>query len=734
MKSGTMKSLLYVLGSILVFSNTLSAQLYIDFNSMTQDGGPHNQEGFQPYDAGHERAEDFIPRDYFADFFGEEYEITITPEWPNTTDNRTRQMIDRGNGNDANWLGDEVDLLTDWLGADSRPANGGHGDWNRDDEFSTPTYMTLTLAGLPDGGYSWLSFHHDTENIWSDFQVEISTDGGETWTDPILKEMTDSTPGGNPASLETFQGFDSPDPRDLPSCFRAEFVSNGDDVVFRFAPFADGVDPSGVHKQFFAINGFELTELDRTTLVACIEAADGADSLGVNFDAGCTFVPDGAQISDIEWDFGDGNAAVGSQATHVYAEPGAYEVTLFVEDNQGNFDEAKRTIEVSETTLSITPEELTLSIDDSVQLEVMLSGDFDFSDDVTSGDSGTNYSSDPEGIVSIGEDGLLTALAVGETVVTATNGDFSSQAMITVQNKTIAIKNSGFEELDLDDGEWVAAGGPDWRFGQYNAFQDPNRETWVPGGPIDRADAGVWNPDGTTGFPASTAFEGNNTGWAISGIGVDFGLYQVLDADLVANTEYQLTVQVGNPFYNERNESAPYRIELVAGGVVVASQTDDSPRSGRWAEASLIYQSANHPNLVGQALEIRLLAVEFVDEQGVDGYQVDFDDVRLSFKTGSTDSTSVTFLRGDVDANGLLEITDPINNLSFQFLGNFSPPCLDAADFDDNGKVEITDPIANLSHQFIGTVPPAAPGAENCGLDATGDELTCESFDVCKAN
>ncbi len=92
------------------------------------------------------------------------------------------------------------------------------------------------------------------------------------------------------------------------------------------------------------------------------------------------------------------------------------------------------------------------------------------------------------------------------------------------------------------------------------------------------------------------------------------------------------------------------------------------------------------------------------------------------------------FRRGDTDANGALEITDPINNLAFQFLGTFTPPCMDAADFDDNGKVEITDPIANLSHQFLGTAPPAPPGKDTCGPDSTAVEeveLTCESYPAC---
>ncbi len=93
----------------------------------------------------------------------------------------------------------------------------------------------------------------------------------------------------------------------------------------------------------------------------------------------------------------------------------------------------------------------------------------------------------------------------------------------------------------------------------------------------------------------------------------------------------------------------------------------------------------------------------------------------------------ITFRRGDVDVNGLLEVTDPINNLTFQFLGTYNPTCMDALDFDDNGAIEITDPIGNLSHQFLGTAPPAPPGAETCGADPTedtveGGDLTCVDY------
>ncbi len=229
--------------------------LLVDFNSTNQSGGPHNQAGFEPYDAGHEVAGDFDTKTYSA--FGTT--VSVTPDWPNTTDNRVRQMIDRGSGNDANWDNAEgdIDLVTDWLGTDTRTGNGGNGNW--DGTTGTPTYLTLTLGDLPAGGYDWKSFHHDTENVHVDFTVEISTDGGITWGALLDGLMTDSTPGGNPDS----SGFTPPGPwagpdaNSLPSTFQTSFLADGtNDVLLRFAPLSN----TAVHRQLWGINGFELSQ------------------------------------------------------------------------------------------------------------------------------------------------------------------------------------------------------------------------------------------------------------------------------------------------------------------------------------------------------------------------------------------------------------------------------------------------------------------------------------------
>lgn len=92
------------------------------------------------------------------------------------------------------------------------------------------------------------------------------------------------------------------------------------------------------------------------------------------------------------------------------------------------------------------------------------------------------------------------------------------------------------------------------------------------------------------------------------------------------------------------------------------------------------------------------------------------------------------FRRGDVNDDGLYDITDPIVNVGYQFLNDpVSLPCLDAADFDDTGALELTDAILSLEHQFLGGPPPPAPGAETCGVDPTEELLLdCEEYTSCE--
>ena len=259
------------------------AVLRVDFNS-NQDGGGdsttagdpslsaanHNQEGWSSYHANHEVIAEFTTADYDG--------ITVTPDWPNTTDRRVRQSIDRSNnqnvpptGNDGNWddAAGDLNLVTDFIGIDTRTGNGGNGNW--DGTTGTPTYMTLALGGLGAGYYDWTSFHHDTEHVHGPFAVWISTDGGATFEQLDDGVMTDSTPAGSPDSGATEVG---PDANTLSSTYHTSFRADGvHDVVLRFAPYSDA---AGAHRQIWGTNGFVLSGGAGRPLARLESPANGA--------------------------------------------------------------------------------------------------------------------------------------------------------------------------------------------------------------------------------------------------------------------------------------------------------------------------------------------------------------------------------------------------------------------------------------------------------------------------
>ena len=84
---------------------------------------------------------------------------------------------------------------------------------------------------------------------------------------------------------------------------------------------------------------------------------------------------------------------------------------------------------------------------------------------------------------------------------------------------------------------------------------------------------------------------------------------------------------------------------------------------------------------------------------------------------------SVLFLRGDVNGDGTINISDAI--LGLRVLFGLKPlSCLDAADVNDDGIINIADPIYILAFLFADGPPPPAPYPE-VGTDPTEDSLQC---------
>lgn len=229
-----------------------AADLFVDFNSTNQDNGPHNESGYQPYNAGHEVAADFLAARTYSAF---NTSVSLQVTWPDTTNNRVQQLIDRLPANDTAWTGQKINLLTDFIGVDTRTGEGGRGNYNG--TTGLPTRIVFRLAGLPTGIYSYRSYHHDTENVHTPFAVEYSVNGGSSYT--MLAgsfRMTDSTAGGNPASAQTYTGSGNQDPATLPSTINFDFAAqSGQDVLIRYTPYSSS---AGAHVQLFGINAFEL--------------------------------------------------------------------------------------------------------------------------------------------------------------------------------------------------------------------------------------------------------------------------------------------------------------------------------------------------------------------------------------------------------------------------------------------------------------------------------------------
>ena len=87
------------------------------------------------------------------------------------------------------------------------------------------------------------------------------------------------------------------------------------------------------------------------------------------------------------------------------------------------------------------------------------------------------------------------------------------------------------------------------------------------------------------------------------------------------------------------------------------------------------------------------------------------------------------FIRGDANADGMQDISDPISTLSFLF-SSMSVPCLASLDSNADDMLNIADPVHLLGNLFGGGSPPTAPYPD-CGPDPSTNPLPCESFPAC---
>ncbi len=83
-----------------------------------------------------------------------------------------------------------------------------------------------------------------------------------------------------------------------------------------------------------------------------------------------------------------------------------------------------------------------------------------------------------------------------------------------------------------------------------------------------------------------------------------------------------------------------------------------------------------------------------------------------------------TFIRGDSNCDGGVDLSDPIHALTYLFKDGATPLCLDAADSNDDGGVDISDAVKSLLVLFVGAQMPSP--YPTFGRDPSLDTLSCE--------
>lgn len=93
--------------------------------------------------------------------------------------------------------------------------------------------------------------------------------------------------------------------------------------------------------------------------------------------------------------------------------------------------------------------------------------------------------------------------------------------------------------------------------------------------------------------------------------------------------------------------------------------------------------------------------------------------------------SEIPFRRGDVNADGTVDLSDAIFALSYLFLGGDAPDCLETADANDGGGIDLSDAVYLLNFLFLNGPDPRPPFPA-CGLDVTPARLHCLAYAPCE--
>ena len=112
-----------------------------------------------------------------------------------------------------------------------------------------------------------------------------------------------------------------------------------------------------------------------------------------------------------------------------------------------------------------------------------------------------------------------------------------------------------------------------------------------------------------------------------------------------------------------------------------------------------------------------------------------FDNIEIIDLDAPPEPEATVFHRGDANADGQTNLTDPVFILNFLFQGGPTPPCAETANANDDDSTNVSDSVYLLNFLFQGGAPPTAPGPPPmaCGPDPDNspNDLGCETYESC---
>lgn len=235
-----------------------------------------------------------------------------------------------------------------------------------------------------------------------------------------------------------------------------------------------------------------------------------------------------------------------------------------------------------------------------------------------------------------------------------------------------------------------------------------------------------WNTNGIAvflegvdiwGFDAPTPFEDYD--------GVENASFMNIDDGLGDDSLVQLTGQnsgfgvdlsgivvpymQASPGAEETDRILPCDINADLGGASSGTIfTGLHPTDGPYNVA--VHYASNFAPVISQSFEIG-------------GYGGVLSDLVTTYVTAFGGVLGGQFKRGDMNADGSVNLQDPIQILGFLFNMGAAPVCPDSADANDDGSINLQDPVLILQFLFNFGLPPAAPGPNSCGPDVNADTL-----------